>query len=84
MRTESQMASGQNDDADYYHACVTEMMTKAQAAPSKAVRRAYLNLALNWVREAVSRQNSENGGGEGAELADPNHWPAPPGSPKSQ
>ena len=78
------MANGQNGDADYYQACVTGMMTKAQAAPSKAVRRAYLNLALNWVREAVSLQKSENGGGEGVEPPDPNHWPAPPGSPKSQ
>jgi hypothetical protein len=42
-------------DADYYRLCATEMMVKAQAAPSKATRRAYLNLALKW--QALENQN---------------------------
>jgi hypothetical protein len=29
------------------------MMAKAQAAPSKAIRQAYLNLALNWAQQAA-------------------------------
>ena len=37
---------------DYYRACVAEMMAKAQSAPSKAIRQAYLNLALNWAQQA--------------------------------
>jgi len=40
-------------DADYYRTCAAEMMVKAQAAPSKATRRAYLNLALKWSRQAL-------------------------------
>ena len=71
------MATEKSGDADYYRVCATEMMTKAQAAPSKAVRRAYLNLALNWVRKAVSIQKSEN-------PSDPDHWPAPPVAPPKQ
>jgi hypothetical protein len=39
---------------DYYRACAAEMMAKAQSAPSKAVRQAYLNLALNWAQRASS------------------------------
>ena len=37
---------------DYYRACAAEMMAKAQSAPSKAIRQAYLNLALNWAQQA--------------------------------
>ena len=37
---------------DYYRACAAEMMAKAQSAPSKAIRQAYLNLALNWGQQA--------------------------------
>jgi hypothetical protein len=43
---------------DYYRACAAEMMAKAQAAPSKAVRQAYLNLALNWARQAANPGDS--------------------------
>ena len=39
---------------DYYRACAAEMMAKAQSAPSKAIRQAYLNLALNWAQQAVN------------------------------
>jgi hypothetical protein len=48
--------------ADYYRACAAEMMVKAQAAPSKATRQAYLNLAHNWTRkaEALETTNAHN------------------------
>ena len=73
------MAREQSGDADYYRVCATEMLTKAQAATSKAVRRAYLNLAMNWVGEAVSIRKSVNGEGP----SDPGDHLAPPGLPKS-
>jgi hypothetical protein len=38
--------------ADYYRLCAAEMMVKAQAAPSQAIRRAYLNLAVKWAQQA--------------------------------
>jgi hypothetical protein len=44
---------------DYYRACAAEMMAKAQSAPSKAIRQAYLNLALNWAQQANSQDGSE-------------------------
>jgi hypothetical protein len=44
--------------ADYYRACAAEMMMKAQAAPSKATRQAYLNLAHNWSRKAEALEAS--------------------------
>ncbi|HMH65124.1 MAG TPA: hypothetical protein VK515_06035 [Rhizomicrobium sp.] len=44
-------------DAGYYRLCAAEMMVKAQAAPSKATRRAYLNLALKCSQQAL--ENSE-------------------------
>lgn len=44
---------------DYYRACAAEMMAKAQSAPSKAIRQAYLNLALNWAQQANSQEMSE-------------------------
>jgi hypothetical protein len=43
---------------DYYRACAAEMMAKAQSAPSKAIRQAYLNLALNWAQQAVNPGDS--------------------------
>jgi hypothetical protein len=43
---------------DYYRACAAEMMAKAQAAPSKAIRQAYLNLALNWAQQAPAPSES--------------------------
>ena len=46
---------------DYYRACAAEMMAKAQSAPSKAIRRAYLNLALNWAQRAAVSDESEEG-----------------------
>lgn len=46
--------------ADYYRACAAEMMVKAQAAPSKATRQAYLNLAHNWSRKAEALETSES------------------------
>jgi hypothetical protein len=52
------VAKAQINDADYYRLCATEMMTKAQAAPSKATRRAYLNLAVKWVRQANSKPDA--------------------------
>ena len=48
---------------DYYRACAAEMMAKAQSAPSKAIRRAYLNLALNWAQQAAASDESEGGAG---------------------
>jgi hypothetical protein len=52
------VAKAQINDAEYYRLCATEMMTKAQAAPSKATRRAYLNLAVKWVRQANSKPDA--------------------------
>jgi len=46
---------------DYYRACAAEMMAKAQSAPSKAIRRAYLNLALNWAQRAAASDEPEGG-----------------------
>ena len=46
---------------DYYRACAAEMMAKAQSAPSKAIRQAYLNLALNWAQQATAPDGSEGG-----------------------
>jgi hypothetical protein len=46
--------------ADYYRACAAEMMMKAQAAPSKATRQAYLNLAHNWTRKAEALESSDD------------------------
>lgn len=41
------------DEAGYYHARAADMMAKAQNAPSKATRAAYLNLARIWSRKAA-------------------------------
>jgi hypothetical protein len=41
------------DEAGYYHARAADMMAKAQDAPSKATRVAYLNLARIWSRKAT-------------------------------
>ena len=48
---------------DYYRACAAEMMAKAQTAPSKAIRQAYLNLALNWAQQASTAEGTEPEGG---------------------
>ena len=53
--------------ADYYRACAAEMMMKAQAAPSKAIRHAYLNLAHNWTRKAEALE-AKNAGDPAAPL----------------
>jgi hypothetical protein len=45
---------------DFYRACAAEMMAKAQSAPSKAIRQAYLNLALNWSRKSASLEGAES------------------------
>lgn len=42
---------------------------KAQAAPSKAIRHAYLNLAHNWTRKAEALEKS-NAGDPAAPLPD--------------
>jgi hypothetical protein len=42
------------DEAGYYHARAADMMAKAQDAPSKATRAAYLNLARIWARKALN------------------------------
>ena len=41
-------------EAQYYHARAADMMARAQAAPSKATRIAYLNLAQTWARKAAA------------------------------
>lgn len=46
------MSEKQTNEASYYHARAAEMMAKAQDAPSKATRAAYLNLARIWTRKA--------------------------------
>ena len=50
---------------NYYRACAAEMMAKAQAAPSKAIRQAYLNLALNWAQQASTAEGTEPESGSG-------------------
>ena len=45
--------TGHLTDGEYYRVCAAEMMAKAQLAPSKAIRQAYLNLALNWAQRAA-------------------------------
>ena len=45
--------TGEHTAGEYYRACAAEMMAKAQSAPSKAIRQAYLNLALNWAHQAA-------------------------------
>jgi len=67
-------------EADYNRVCAAELMAKAQAAQSKAVRRAYLNMAMNWVQDALTRQKAQ-GDGEN-DGAGPDHPPVPPDSPK--
>lgn len=47
---------------DYYRACAAEMMAKAQSAPTKAIRQAYLNLALNWAQRAANQNEPESEG----------------------
>ena len=51
------MAEGHIDEAAYYHARAADMMAKAQAAPTKATRTAYLNLARVWARKAADSEN---------------------------
>lgn len=48
------MTEKHTNEADYYHARAADMMAKAQAAPSKATRVAYLNLAQTWARKAAA------------------------------
>jgi hypothetical protein len=57
---------------DYYRACAAEMMAKAQSAPSKAIRQAYLNLALNWAQRAAATDEPEEGAGPPADRAKKN------------
>ena len=54
------MTEKQIKDADYYRICATEMMVRAQVAPSQGIRRAYLNLALKWQasRSLASPENN--------------------------
>ena len=47
------------DEAGYYHARAADMMAKAQAAPTKATRVAYLNLARVWARKAAHLEKEE-------------------------
>jgi hypothetical protein len=63
-------------EADYNRVCAAELMAKAQAAQSKAVRRAYLNMAMNWVQDALSRQKAQDDG------PNPGHLPVPQDTPK--
>lgn len=55
---------------DYYRARAMEMMEKAQEAPTKATRLAYLNLAHKWTEEAEKLE----AGGDGSP---PPQSPAP-------
>ena len=58
--------TGEHTAGEYYRACAAEMMAKAQSAPSKAIRQAYLNLALNWAQRAAASDESEGGAGPAA------------------
>jgi hypothetical protein len=44
--------------AEYYRARAMEMLEKAQGAPTKAVRVAYLNLAQKWTAEAKKLESA--------------------------
>ena len=68
----------EHSNVNYYRACAAEMMMKAQAAPTKAVRDAYLHLALNWVRKALFLQNLEGDEGQWDPQGDATRRPAPP------
>ncbi len=62
------MAEQHIDEAGYYHARAADMMAKAQAAPTKATRAAYLNLARVWARKAANLEKNEpQAPGSGAE-----------------
>lgn len=50
--------TGDHTAGEYYRACAAEMMAKAQSAPSKAIRQAYLNLALNWTQRAAELEGT--------------------------
>jgi hypothetical protein len=56
--------------AEYYHARAAEMMQKAQTAPTKAIRQAYLNLAQKWALHARSLERAARDGTQS---------PGPPG-----
>ncbi len=47
------------DEAGYYHARAADMMAKAQTAPTKATRVAYLNLARVWARKAAHLEKKD-------------------------
>jgi hypothetical protein len=68
-------------EADYNRVCAAELMAKAQAAPSKAVRRAYLNMAMNWLHEAAFGQRSDDKSDDG-EPKDRDHPPVDASGPK--
>ena len=46
--------------AEYYRARAAEMMEKAQIAPTKAVRSAYLHLAQKWALEALKLEKASS------------------------
>ena len=58
--------TGDHTVGEYYRACAAEMMTKAQSAPSKAIRQAYLNLALNWTQRAAEMEGGGSAPGPNA------------------
>ncbi len=64
-------------EADYNRVCAAELMAKAQAAQSKAVRRAYLNMAMNWIQDAAFGRKSDAGA-----PPDPDYSSAPVDSSK--
>lgn len=76
VRGSGPVTEGHIDEAAYYHARAADMMAKAQAAPTKATRAAYLNLARVWARKAADsekewrqsrRQDAEEVEAKGAE-----------------
>ena len=68
------MMGKHSGEADYNRVCAAELMAKAQAAQSKAVRRAYLNMAMNWVHEAAFGQKSdEKSDGRSDDPKDPDY-----------
>jgi hypothetical protein len=48
----------QSKEVEYYRARAADMMAKAQDAPSKATRQAYLNLARIWTRHAEAAEEN--------------------------
>jgi hypothetical protein len=71
------VAEQKNKIIEYYRARAADMLAKAQEAPSKATRAAYLNLARVWTRhaETVKENNPPSDPTDGPHAAPENQPP---------